>query len=246
MLRPLLPALLLLALAVPAAAVAATPSVATKLLECKPSLDQAARTMVVEGRMKTLPGARRLQMRFVLQTRGAERTKWTRVAVPGFSGYSTADPAPKRYVFDKRIEGLEAPADYRMVVRFRWLGGNGRVLDTARRTSPVCAQADLRADLAPERIGVAPSGQPDVGRYVVPIRNAGASAAGPFAVGLTVDGVVLRPLSVVTGLAAATRSELIFEGPRCRPGSALVATVDPDGAVDERDEGDNVLSRACP
>lgn len=244
MLRPILLAAALLVLA--AAPASAAPSVTTKLLECESSLDQVARTMVVEGRMRTLPGARRLQMRFELQTRLTKRVRWSRVPVPGFGAYSTADPAPRRYVFDKRIEGLSAPAEYRMVVRFRWLGADGDTLETARRFSPACGQADLRPDLEPDRIGAAPTERADTSRYVVPVRNAGASVAAPFAVGLTVDGVVLRPVSVVTGLGEGARSELVFEGPRCRPGSALVAHVDPDGAVDEREEDDNVLSRACP
>jgi len=233
-------------LALPAAPAAAAPSVSTKVLECESSLDQPARTMVVEGRMRTVPGARRLQMRFSLQTRLPGRTRWIRVAVPGFTDWSTADPAPRRYVFDKRIEGLAAPAQYRMIVRFRWLGAGDDVLASARRTSASCAQADLRPDLEAERIGVAAGEQPGTSRYVVPVRNDGPSVAAPFALGLTVDGVALRPVSVVTGLAPGARSELTFDGPRCRAGSTLVAHVDPDGEVDERDESDNVLSRACP
>lgn len=244
MLRPtLLAAALLCVVATPATA---APSASTKVLECESSLDQTARTMVVAGRMRTLPDARALQMRFALQTRLTRRAKWARVPVPGFGAYTTATPAPRRYVFDKRIEGLSAPAEYRMVVRFRWLGAEDEKLETARRTSGVCGQSDLRPDLQAERIGVEAGEQADTSRYVVPVRNAGASVAPPFAVGLTVDGVVLRPISVVTGLGEGARSELVFAGPRCRPGSRLVAHVDPDGTVDERDEGDNVLSRGCP
>ena len=244
MLRPLLLSVLLLGLA--AAPAGAAPSASTEVLECESSLDQSARTMVVEGRMRTLPGARKLQMRFELQTRTADRAKWSRVAVPGFTAYSTADPAPRRYVFDKRIEGLGARARYRMVGRFRWRGADYGVLESARRTSAACTQADLRPDLEAERIGVTAGERADSSRYAVPVRNAGRSVAGPFSVGLTVDGVALKPVSVVTGLAAGARSELVFDGPTCRPGSAIVAHVDPAATVDEREEGDNVLSRACP
>lgn len=238
--------LLTFLLVLPAAPALAAPSATTKVLECEISLDQSARTLVVEGRMRTVPGARRLRMRFELQTRAPGRTKWARVSVPGFGAWSTAEPAPRRYVFDKRVEGLTAPADYRMVVRFRWLGTGDRVLESVRRTSAICAQEDLRPDLETERIGVQPTDRGDTSRYVVPVRNVGGSVAAPFSVGLTVDGAALRPVSVVTGLGQGGRSELVFEGPRCRPGSTLVAQVDLDGVVDERDEGDNVLSRGCP
>ncbi len=239
--KPLLLIAVALGLWAPAAS-AASPSATTRLLECQSSLDPSARTMTVESRMRTLDGARRLQVRFELQTRLPGGAKWARVPAPGFGAWNTADPAPRRYVFAKRVEGLLAPAAYRMLVRFRWLDAGGRRLASAERTSPVCAQPDLRADLEPVRIGLGASR----GTYTVPVRNAGRAPAEPFLVSLTVDGTALAPLRVITGLPVKGRTELVFEGPVCRPGGSIVVRVDSDGAVDERDEADNQLVRACP
>lgn len=236
---PLIVLLVIAALGAWVPAASAAPSASVRVAACESSLDPAARMMTAEGRMRTLPGARKLQMRFDLQSRRPDRARWTRVVAPGLGVYNTADPAPRRYVFEKRVERLTAPARYRMLVRFRWLGAGDQRLASVQRTSAVCNQPDLRPDLEVERIGV--SG----GTYTVPVRNAGRSSAGPFAVALTVDGVALAPVRVSTGLPVDGRSELVFEGPPCRPGRSIVARVDPDGAVDERDEADNQAVRAC-
>lgn len=237
---PLIVLVLFAALGAWVPAASAAPSASVQVTACHSSLDPAARTMTVEGRMRTLPGARKLQMRFELQSRWPDRARWTRVVAPGLGVYTTADPAPRQYVFDRRVERLAAPAEYRMLVRFRWLGPGDQRLATVRRISAVCRQIDLRPDLEVERIGV--SG----GTYAVPVRNAGRSSAGPFNVALTVDGVALAPARVSVGLPVDGRSELLFDGPPCRPGRSIVVRVDPDGAVDERDEADNQVVRACP
>lgn len=236
----LLPGLLLWA---PVAS--AAPATSARLTACESSLDQPARTMAVEGRMKTLDGARKLQMRFELQVRLPDRARFTRVAAPGFGAWNTAEPAPRRYVFEKRVEALAAPARYRMLVRFRWLGADDERLASTRRVSPVCAQADLRPDLEVTRIEIGPADRPELRRYTVPVQNTGRSLAGPFGATMTVNGAALTPISVITGLPANGRSELVFEGPPCRPETSVAVQVDPDGAVDERDEADNSHVRDC-
>lgn len=143
--RLLLPFVLSLVLA-PAAQ--AHPPADVRLTACGSSAAQPLRTMAVEGRMRLVSGARKLQMRFDLQVRSPDRPRWTGVAAPGLGVWNTADPTPKRYVFEKRVEALAAPARYRMVVRFRWLGDGDRRIRSAKRRSPTCVQADLRPDLA--------------------------------------------------------------------------------------------------
>ncbi len=243
--------LLLAALATAAAAPAAAPAAvkrpaAAELTACETSLQQAERHMVAEGRMGVVPGTARLRLRFELEVRTPDRPKWTEVTGDKLGVWMTVSPAPRRkYVYAKRIEGLAAPADYRMVVRFRWLGGDGEKLASAKRTSDVCEQPDLRPDLTPERVTLAPTENPGWARYVVPVRNSGVSAAGPFTVTITVAGETLRA-QVPDGLAAGEVAALEIPGPRCAPGSPIRVDADPDGGVDEADEADNQLVRACP
>ncbi len=242
--RTLLPLALAIALLAPASA-AAAPSATAKVTECASSLDAAERHLVVEGQIRRTQGARSLQMRFTLQVRAPSEPKWTTVRAPGFGVWHTADPAPRRYVYSKRVENLTAPASYRMVVRFRWRGAGRRTLASARRVTKVCEQPDLRPDLSPLKVTLAPGPEPGTRTYVVPVRNVGRTDAGPFSVTLWVNGRPM-PSQAVIGLPAEGRTDLQLVAPRCEPGSSITIRVDPDGAVDERDEDDNQLARLCP
>jgi CARDB len=246
--RVLLLLLLLLLLLAPApagAATAAPPGTAAEVTACSTSVTPAKRFMVVQGRMRAIPGADRLQLRFDLRARTPDHPGFRRLAAPGIGVWHTADRGTGRYVVDKRVEGLAAPADYKMEVRFRWLDAQGRVLDHAHRATRVCAQPDLRPDLSPRRITMAPGPEAGTSRYVVPVRNLGGSPAGPFAVRLTVDDRAL-PAEAVTGLAAGAGTELEFIGPTCAAGQPLAVAVDSEGTVEEASEADNALLRTCP
>jgi len=226
------------------AAAAADPRAEARMTRCEPALEQGRRYLVVQGRMRRVRDAAKLQMRFELQVRLPERPRWARLDAPGFGTWLTADPAPRRYVYSKRVENLTAPAAYRMVVRFRWLDADGRRLTATRRTSERCEQPDLRPDLEPRRVGVTPLTESER-RYVVPVRNTGQTAAGPFAVTLTLNGVPL-PSVAVTGLAPGREADVALDGPACEPGSVIGVRVDSDATVDEADEADDELLRACP
>src|SRR3712207_4748596 len=124
--------------------------------------------------MRTVRGATRMQMRFTLLARDSRAEGWGRVTGAKLDTWMTSDAGKLRYVYDKRVDGLLAPADYRVRVRFRWLGKDGGVVARARRISRVCHQRDLRPDL--RLVGV----QRHDGAYRVTVKNAGGSAASAF------------------------------------------------------------------
>jgi subtilase family serine protease len=78
------------------------------------------------------------------------------------------------------------------------------------------------------------------------VRNAGRTAAGPFDVALTVDGVEQPPERVLGGLAPGASSTVTFLAPRCAPGSTLRFDLDAEDEVDESAKLDDVVERACP
>lgn len=239
-------ALLALLLAAPAAAAPRpAPSAVARVTECISALAAPERHMVTEARMRTLPRAARLAVRFDLEARTPGRPRFLALKAPGFGVWNVARPAPRQYVYAKRVENLAAPAGYRMVVRFRWYDARGRRLASARRVSAVCEQPDLRPDLIPLRVDVEPGAAGDARRYVVPVRNTGRTAAGAFAVSLTVAGRALAP-QAVPELAPGERVSLTWTAPVCAPGSTIAVRVDADGAVDESDEADDALVRGCP
>ena len=218
-------------------------SVSAKLTACASSLEQSGRFMVAEGRMRRVAGASRLGMRFDLEVRTPEQKRWTAVDGPQFGVWTNADPAPRRYLYSKRVENLTAPATYRMIVRYRWVDRKGRVIARSRRTTRACEQLDLRPDLEPERVRFGPVGEDGRRSYVVEVTNAGRTAAAPFSVSIGVAGET-RTVAVPGGLAAGAATELELVGPACEDGVA-VASVDPAGAVDEADETDNLLPQRC-
>jgi hypothetical protein len=242
--RLVITAALLLSVLVPAAASAA-PTGTARLLTCDSALDPADRMATFEGRMRTVRGATRLQMRFTLQSRGKGQVNWRGLTAPGFGRWLSSDPGVGRYVYTKRVVALFAPASYRTQVRFRWLGRGGRRVASDRSTSPICHQADLRPNLRPLTINSRAGADAEHARYVVPVVNRGKTAAGPFDVVVTVDGTTLTPAQS-PGLEPGERALVEVEGPPCTAGSMLTADVDPTGAVDERTEADNRLTVTCP
>ncbi len=195
--------------------------------------------------MRTVRNATKLQMRFSLQTRGKGQVNWHALSAPGFGRWLSSDPGVGRYVYTKRVVALLAPATYRTLVRFRWIGRGGRRIASDRSTSPTCHQADLRPNLKPLAINRRGAADAAHARYVVPVVNRGKTAAGPFDVVVTVDGVTLTPAQT-PGLEPGERALVEVEGPPCTVGSMLTADVDPTGAVDERAEADNRLAVTCP
>lgn len=248
-LRALILALLVLALAAPAAS-AAVPRWAAKavLVDCERGTtvdDTADRTAVFEGQMRSVRGAARMQMRFTLQARTPDSSRWRSIAAPGFGTWVSSQSGTSRYVYTKRVEGLLAPASYRVQLRFRWLSAGGRTLASARRNSATCRQPDPRPNLVVSSLSVRPAARAGRSRYVAFVRNTGRSAAEESELRVALGGVAL-PFAPVMELEPGEGIEIAVEGPACQPGATVDADADAGDVVDERDEADNRFTRLCP
>ena len=149
------------------------------------------------------------------------------------------------FVYTKRVSALQAPAQYRAVVRFRWLDARGRVQRRARRVTAVCRQPDLRPDLVPGELSAEPGPAPGTATYRFTVFNRGRCDAGPFAVVLTANRTP-QPEQRLGGLAAEASEVVTLIGPRCTPGSVVRVTVDSASEVVESRERDNAVNAACP
>jgi len=246
MLRAVILALLALAIAAPAAS-AAVPRWAAKavLSDCERAASESDGAAVFEGQMRTLRGAARMQMRFTLQVRTPDSSHWSAVSAPGFGTWVSSAPGTSRYVYTKRVEGLLAPASYRVQLRYRWLSAEGRTLGTTRRNSRACRQPDPRANLVVSSLTVRPGANAGRSRYVAFVRNTGRSAAGESALRVAFGDAEL-PLAPVLALEPGEGVEVSVEGPACAAGEPVDADADAGDAVDERDEADNRFTRLCP
>ncbi|WCB92719.1 hypothetical protein DSM104299_01417 [Baekduia alba] len=243
----MLGAVALVAAAAPAWAGAADkPALGAKVTTCTTGTDPATRAAVFTGTMPAAVKTKRLQMRFALMQRLGTSAKapFKKVAVPGWSGWVTSDAGRDALVFSKRVEGLTAPAAYRAVVTFRWLDAKGHAQRTTTRTTAICDQPDPRPDLVLAGLDAAPVGKAQAA-YTVSVENEGHSDADPFAVTITVGGVVSDPITLgpIAPGAQATGS---LAAPRCAPGSTITVTLDVAETVDESVESDDVVERPCP
>jgi len=232
----------LLVLSWPAAADAAT----VKVVDCVPALARAERSATFEARVRAVPETERMQVRFTLLVRAeGPDARWRRVVAAGFDEWLTSDAGVRRYVYDRTVSNLAAPAGYRTQVRFRWLEADGAVARSARATSATCRQPDLRPDLVPIGLEVAPGPDDDTRRYTAVLRNEGRSDAAAFTVALA--GAEPEPAPVaVARLAAGAQRTVAFTGPACVAGERVSVALDPLEQVDERNEEDNALAVPCP
>jgi hypothetical protein len=237
---------LLLAAALPAGAVAATPAPDATLTTCR--TDPAAaggRYAVFTGSMPALPGTARMAMRFDLLQRRAPSAAFTSVVVPKWGGWDTSRPGRSSFSFSRRVNGLAPGSDYSAVVRFRWYDADGVLQHSARRVSATCRQPDTRPDLRAAPLSAERGQQPGTATYTYVVRNAGKGPAGPFDLVLTVGGAP-QAAQRLGGLDAGEEQVVTLAGPLCQPGSTISLKVDASAEVDERDESDNVVESACP
>jgi hypothetical protein len=222
-------------------------------LTCQHALDPPARAVSITAVMRPVRGTVRMQLRFQLLSRGKGAASYAPVTGGDLGTWkSPSNPTLGQRAGDvwkltKPIVGLAAPASYRFRVSFRWLGAHGRVLGTAVRSSGVCFQPELRPDLLVQSITVqSVLDRPRVNRYVAVIRNAGASASGPFEVLFTPGGARAVKTAQVTDLAAYAKVTKTFLGPACSNAGAPTVTADPEDKVDDFKRSNNSMTAVCP
>jgi hypothetical protein len=239
--------LLALLAAIPAAAqapVLALP-VKAKLSDCHTGPAASDRFAVFVGQMPALKGTKRMWMRFDLfqLSPGAGGT-WQPVAVPKFGMWQKSLPGKPGFIYEKRVDQLQAPASYRAEIRYRWYDAHGTLQRRARRTTPVCREPDPRPDLAVGKVTASAAGK-GLTRYVIAVRNDGRSDVGPFDLVLSVDGAA-QPPATVTGMPAGGKTKVAVIAPTCVSGSQIQIALDPAGTVDEAIETNDNVTRACP
>ena len=190
-----------------------------------------------EGRVTPLRRAAKAQLRFTLQARTPEEPQWRTVTAPGFGSWITA-PKVGRYLYDKTVQELLSPGEYRAVVHFRWRDARGHSVRTERAVTKVCRQPDKRPDLVVTALKAG-------ARYVAVLLNRGRGDAGPFTVAFTRNGESLGTVSVPGLDAGQSTSAVLTTAPACVGGELIDAQADSLDEVDEADEDGNVLGVTC-
>jgi hypothetical protein len=113
------------------------------LEQCAMSTVQAERSATFTAQMTATSATQRMGMRIELQQRTRGESEFHTVMAPGFGVWHPSEQGVKIYKYVKQVTNLSAPAAYRAVVRFRWLGDKGRVLKRAELHTSRCIQPTL-------------------------------------------------------------------------------------------------------
>jgi hypothetical protein len=119
------------------------------LEQCTPSATPAARSATFTGEMVATAATERMAMRIELLEHVHGEPGYSPVAAPGLGVWRRSETGVKIYRYVKQITNLAAPAVYRAVVRFRWLGEKGRVIKRAEARTARCFQPLLTLPTSP-------------------------------------------------------------------------------------------------
>lgn len=214
------------------------------VVECSQGTQPAHRHAAFRAAMRRMAHAERMWLRFALQERVGDG-RFRTVKAPGLGTWHRSNPGVRRFSHRQRVLELAEGSAYRAVVSFRWYDGDGELIHRARRRSKPCRQPGPLANLSVLRIGGGelPAGAPGSSTYDVHVINRGRATAPRFGLSLAVDDGMADVQSVAP-LAPGEVRQVLFTGAACQ--GWLTARADPDDAVREASEKDNVLTAPCP
>ncbi len=123
------------------------PGYSVTLEQCATSTAQVERSATFTAQMVATPATQKMALRFELQERMRGEADFHTVIAPGLGVWQRSDAGVKIYKYVKQVTNLAAPAAYRAVVRFRWLGEKGRVLKRTELHTQKCVQPTLSAQV---------------------------------------------------------------------------------------------------
>jgi hypothetical protein len=213
------------------------PNATVRLKECS----REDHTAVFYARMRHIPGAHRMWMRFTLLERRDGSERFERVSAPGLGRWRKSNLGVPSFGYRQRVRGLTEGSAYRMLVNFRWYGDADELIWRTRRRSRACRQLDA-PNLRARVMSAEPTSFPGDVRYAVRVRNVGVQDATRVAVRLAVDGEDVDTI-VLARLRGGESQFVHFRGPSCK--QQVAAKVDPENAIEESDEHDNRHVALC-
>lgn len=126
--------------------------------QCATSTVQAERSATFTAQMTATVDTQKMGVRFELQQRLHGESEFHTVLAPGLGVWHSSEVGVQIYKYVKQVTNLEAPAAYRAIVHFRWLGEKGRMLKRAESRTSRCIQPALAAEvLTPSTPTVTPA-----------------------------------------------------------------------------------------
>ena len=199
------------------------------------------RSATFYGRMDTVPGAAKLQLRFQLLERLGRDETWSKLDVPALRQWHTSQAGVKRFGWKQTVDALRVGGAYKARVQYRWLSTTGTVVSSDSHDTPVC-RGPL-PNIAVGTLTVKPGPTADTSVYRVLVSNTGKVAASNVDVSLSVDRAILDTVTV-SQLGVGESRAVSFTGPNCR--RAVRVKADPNNSIGETLETDNTQLYTCP
>jgi|GEM_PF-2412356 hypothetical protein len=114
---------------------------------CLTSTVQAERSVTFTAQMTATATTQRMAVRVELEQRLRGEPVYHPITAPGLGVWERSETGVQIYKYVKQVTNLDAPAAYRAVVRFRWLGDKGRVLKRAETRTERCVQPALQTQV---------------------------------------------------------------------------------------------------
>ncbi len=119
---------------------APAPTLSANVEQCVTAATQAGRSVTFTGQMETISGAHRMAMEIVVQEHDPGETGFHTLTAAGPGTWQRSEVGLKIYKYVRQVTDLPAPAAFRAIVMYRWLGERGRVIMRDERRTPICRQ----------------------------------------------------------------------------------------------------------
>jgi hypothetical protein len=117
------------------------PNASATLTQCATAtMPQTERSVTFTGEMTAVPGSTRMEMRIDLEERAPGEALYRTVTAAALGGWHLSAPGVKAFTHIQQVTNLSAPAFYRGVMRFRWLGPKGRTIKVEELRTARCEQ----------------------------------------------------------------------------------------------------------
>jgi len=123
------------------------------LEKCVTATSQPERYATFVGRMSAVPGSTGMAMRIGIEERAMGEASFHPLegaGAPVAGAWRSAEPGVRIFKDVKVLSSLEAPVDYRAVVRFRWTDAKGLVVRREVLRTPACHQPAPEGQLGSE------------------------------------------------------------------------------------------------
>jgi hypothetical protein len=120
------------------------PVVSANVEQCVTGATQADRSVTFTAQMETVAGAHRMEMQIVVLERAPGDTAFHPLTAAGPWVWQRSEMGLKIYKYVRQVTDLPAPAAFRAIVQYRWLGDKGKVIKTDALRTPVCRQPGER------------------------------------------------------------------------------------------------------